>query len=345
MNISTQNNFDLIRLFAATQVAVSHISSHLGFENIFLGALSLFPGVPIFFFISGFLIYGSYEKSIGDDSPLYNFFSKRVLRLYPALILCLIFSIVSVWLTGYFSSIDLGIGEFLVWVTAQASFLQFYNPDFLRGYGVGVLNGSLWTISVELQFYALTPILFVALNRMNRFSVLFLLGVFLTINILNSVINDGNNVLFKLVGVSFLPWLYMFILGALLYKNQHIIDYINRIPAVIVFAIFLVGYGLTKSLGWGNSINPFGYVLLIALIIKLAFTLPHLSDKILRRNDFSYAIYIFHMPIVNFLIFMNISGIEGFIYAITFTFISAAVSWTFVEKPALRFKRHSLRRL
>jgi peptidoglycan/LPS O-acetylase OafA/YrhL len=40
---------------------------------------------------------------------------------------------------------------------AQLSIVQFYNPDFLRGYGVGVLNGSLWTISVELQFYVMLP--------------------------------------------------------------------------------------------------------------------------------------------------------------------------------------------
>ena len=58
----TLNNFDLIRLFAATQVAISHISSHLEIAIPGLSFLSYFPGVPIFFFISGYLIYQSFAN-------------------------------------------------------------------------------------------------------------------------------------------------------------------------------------------------------------------------------------------------------------------------------------------
>lgn len=44
------------------------------------------------------------------------------------------------------------------------SVVQFYNPDLLRGYGVGVLNGSVWTIPVELQYYAVLPLLYLAVK-------------------------------------------------------------------------------------------------------------------------------------------------------------------------------------
>ena len=54
------NNFDLLRLFAATQVVLSHASVHLEHNYFVLNFLSLFPGVPIFFFLSDYLIYGSY---------------------------------------------------------------------------------------------------------------------------------------------------------------------------------------------------------------------------------------------------------------------------------------------
>lgn len=30
---------------------------------------------------------------------------------------------------------------------------QFYTGGWLRGYGVGVPNGALWTITVDIQFY------------------------------------------------------------------------------------------------------------------------------------------------------------------------------------------------
>ena len=45
------NNFDLIRLFAAFEVALKHSLVHMGFNNSFVDILSLLPGVPIFYFI------------------------------------------------------------------------------------------------------------------------------------------------------------------------------------------------------------------------------------------------------------------------------------------------------
>ena len=66
---STNNNFKLIRLFAAMQVAIVHSAGHLNINIQYLKFLDLLPGVPIFFFISGFLIIKSFKKN-----KLKNFF-------------------------------------------------------------------------------------------------------------------------------------------------------------------------------------------------------------------------------------------------------------------------------
>ena len=92
--VSTDNNFDLIRLIAAAQVAVRHCLVHMGFEGSPLTNLvSVFPGVPIFFFISGFLIFQSHRVSQSRR----QFFVNRVLRIYPALIVCFAVSVVAVF--------------------------------------------------------------------------------------------------------------------------------------------------------------------------------------------------------------------------------------------------------
>ena len=39
------------------------------------------------------------------------------------------------------------------------------------------------------------------------------------------------------------------------------------------------------GLEWGNKVNPVGYALMVAIIIKLAYINPTLSDRILGRND------------------------------------------------------------
>ena len=80
-----KNNFDLIRLCAALQVAVFHTAVYMDVGSVWVHYLGYFPGVPIFFFISGFLIYQSYNNIRANK--LKTFFTNRVLRLYPALCL------------------------------------------------------------------------------------------------------------------------------------------------------------------------------------------------------------------------------------------------------------------
>ena len=169
------NNFDLIRLLASIQVAIVHAVDHLHlqlpWQHLTLPLLSSFPGVPIFFFISGFLIAKSYSRQ-----SLLAYARNRALRIYPGLWVCLILSVTSIWASGYFQQNSPNLTDFALWVSSQITLGQFYNPDFLRGYGVGVINGSLWTISVELQFYAIVPILFLLYGKNSRFFWLALLS-------------------------------------------------------------------------------------------------------------------------------------------------------------------------
>ncbi|WP_245539698.1 acyltransferase family protein [Riemerella columbina] len=58
---SLHNNFDIIRLLAALQVVFRHVFYKHDFHNSILNFIKeiilAFPGVPIFFMVSGFLIY------------------------------------------------------------------------------------------------------------------------------------------------------------------------------------------------------------------------------------------------------------------------------------------------
>tara|TARA_B100000963_G_scaffold87142_1_gene74731 strand:- start:2428 stop:3468 length:1041 start_codon:yes stop_codon:yes gene_type:complete len=344
MKFSSTNNFDLIRLFAATQVAITHSSLHFDYESIFIDLLEIFPGVPIFFFISGFLIFGSYEKSLQNDRPIINFYTKRFLRLYPALWVCILISVIMLFISGYFSITKLNLVDLIIWLFANSTFFQFYNPDFLRDFGVGVINGSLWTITVEIQFYILAPLLFF-LFRKNLTYILILFFFLVLFNAINTQFNLRENIIEKLISVSFIPWLYMFILGALTYKFQRIVYYISKTPFVLLLAVYIfILYFTNGKLEAGNTINFIAYLSLISIVIKLAIYKPNLSDDLIKRNDISYGIYIYHMPVVNFVIYYGYKGGNALALTLVCTFLIALFSWFLIEKPSLKIKKNQLRK-
>src|ERR1700730_1291216 len=161
------NNFDLIRLLAALQVAVVHAIMYLkpaGFLHLVQFGLNLFPGVPIFFVISGLLISKSYEQS---DS-IRQYYQNRCLRIFPALWVCLTASLGVICAMGIGFLGTVSTHDWLLWWAAQMSMFQSYGGDFLEPFGGGGLNSSLWTIPVELEFYLFLPALYGLLQLRRR---------------------------------------------------------------------------------------------------------------------------------------------------------------------------------
>ena len=73
------------------------------------------------------------------------------------------------------------------------------------------------------------------------------------------------------------------------------------------------------------------------------FSANSLSDRLLRRNDLSYGVYIYHGPVINFLLAKGLTGgWIGFPLAVLSTLGLSYASWRLVEKPALNLKRHPL---
>ena len=347
------NNFDLIRLAAALQVALIHAIAGLGIAAAaapWRAIADWFPGVPIFFFISGFLISKSFEK----NSVVREYALNRFLRIYPGLAVCFLVSLVSVWFTGYFARVDFSPTAMLVWAGAQLSIAQFYNPDFMRHYGVGVLDGSTWTITVELQFYVLVPLMYGLLRwqRLSRRRFNLILGGlilgFVLVNqaFMHAAAFHSRPFWYKLVGVSFAPWFYMFLIGVLFQRNFEVLRgwLAGRFLPVLV-AYCAIGFLASHVFGWGfgNSLNPLLFIALSILTFTSAFSAQTLSDRLLRRNDVSYGVYIYHEPVINVLIVMGLAARWSSVaLAIALTIAVAYASWRLVEKPALTLKRHPL---
>jgi peptidoglycan/LPS O-acetylase OafA/YrhL len=336
------NNFDLIRLFAALQVVLIHGAEHFHVSLGPLAILRLFPGVPIFFFLSGFLITQSWENIKADK--LKTFTLNRVFRLYPGLTVCLIVSLALVFSTGYIQRQSITFPQLGLWGLAQLTFVQFYNPEFFRSYGVGVVNGSLWTICVELQFYLVTPIV-VWLLRKHIWvgAVIFVGSVFL--HAMNENFNPRDTLGWKLFAVTFAPWVFMFMAGAYVALNKGIRDFVCGFNVLLLLVLALLAGWLCVHfrLGGGNGTPLPAFLLLAALVLKLAFTKPTLANRLLNRNDISYGIYIYHMPIINWILYEKYAqNLTALIITLVLVIVAAFISWKIVESPVLRRKKVTL---
>ena len=349
--LSRTNNFNLIRLFAALQVVMAHSLRHLDVPNIYLAKfnrliLMQFPGVPIFFFISGFLIYASASKKTGWRKYGWS----RLLRIYPALWVALLVTVVLL-LTDYPGPATelLFASQFWVWLGGQLTFLQFYTPEMLRFWGVGAPNGSLWTIGVELQFYLLVPLLLWCFRSLNaRVAVVAVLGVLsLAANVYLGARLDSDNLLIKLGHVTLYPFLYYFAIGMAIKQFwpqlRRLFEgtFIYWIVPYLLFQ-FYAKYRLevvTTAYYVSSPLQVISAFALAGVVFSAAYSARTLSNRILGDLDISYGVYIYHMLVINWLLY-NSYVFGGASMAIVFavTIVLAYLSWTFVEKPALRLK-------
>lgn len=352
MKISRANNFDLIRLLAAVQVAIIHIKSHLNIQQELLQQLSywfisLFPGVPIFFFISGFLVYASFER---NQRNIRQFYRNRLLRIYPALWACFVVTVVLLLVDyqGSLSALMTSRG-FLVWIVAQLSLFQFYTPDILRFWGVGTPNGSLWTITVELQFYLSIPLIAYLWNRDRggNWWILLLLLLSIIANLYFGRLKALDMMIGKLGAVTVLPYLYYFMIGIAAWQFwQYVRPFVEN-----KFYYWLLGYlgfsyffrhflGFDTTDYWiSTPFNLIADLLLAGLVFSCAFSYRTLSSRLLKGTDISYGLYIYHMLVVNFMVERAWQGeLLYFFLALLLSISAGYLSWKLVEQPALRLK-------
>jgi len=171
--------------------------------------------------------------------------------------------------------------------------------------------------------------------------------VFFILNRLYAVLPDmvDKSFLTKLIGVSFFPWFYIFLLGVLAQRNFEFFHTYLAGKFFLMFPLYLVSAYMLSGIGsvFGNNSNPVVAVLLVLTVFSFAYSTPALSKKVLRGNDMSYGIYIYHMPVVNLLLYNGLyrKTEYGFV-ALLACILLAAISWLMIEKPALRLKRHPL---
>lgn len=155
-----KNNFDFLRILFALLVLIAHCyplsGNHITEQWLYKitnGQIELSNiGLNGFFILSGFLIYQSSERS----SSIIDFFWKRILRIFPALIVVLLLTLL---LTPFVYQNSLPYyknREVYTYFFKNITLYQLQysiNGVFENNPHQNSINGSLWTIAYEFSLY------------------------------------------------------------------------------------------------------------------------------------------------------------------------------------------------
>ena len=107
------------------------------------------------------------------NAPGFRYYQNRFLRVFPALFFVTIGGLGVVVASKGLVFVSENLSSCLIWFLAQISLGQAFNPSLFRDIGVGVINGALWTITTEIIFYLIVPLL-VSMEKSFRHTVLLL---------------------------------------------------------------------------------------------------------------------------------------------------------------------------
>lgn len=336
--IGRDNNFNLIRFVAAFSVLVSHgyaiVLGPDAFEPLerMLGHTLGEFAVDVFFVSSGFLVCGSLLRL----QSLRRFARARALRIFPGLVVALA---ITTLLMGPLVS-NLAFGEYFgdpQWLVYLArNSVLFFGVEhplpgvFSRLPQSGVVNGSLWTLPLEVWCYAALAVAWLALRRCrldgSTMPVLMITAALASLALFHATRAHGMEIShgFRLV--------FMFFSGAAFYTLKHRVLFDARITAALALVV-VVASALDER--WFAYVYPFcaGY-----LVLSAAYWPGRLVRRFNRFGDYSYGIYIYAFPAQQLVLLLSPPGWGLWtliLVTAVLTFLTASVSWHLVEKPFL----------
>jgi peptidoglycan/LPS O-acetylase OafA/YrhL len=308
------HTLDYLRGLAAFGIMLFHyLSWTIGeFDSSdFMGRVGIY-GVAIFYVLSGLTLHHVYENNLVESAvQLGEFFKRRILRIYPLLILATVISIFTVD-GGQTSAYDIVLN-----VTGLFGFF-----DWSGGIAIGA-----WSIGNELVFYCFLP-LFVLLHRRNKpafilFSSLIALTYFYFAFNLIDPTRTFSDLQQRLYYFNPLNQVFLFLSGYLL----GVIFQQRAISQRMVLLLFLAGSlifvlypasGPRLKLVAADARVVFTACCIAICLAFYKFTgnVPAMIARPLKTlGEISYSVYMLH-PIIHYLVRFPIDYVRNHFFAV-----------------------------
>ncbi len=323
-----------------------------------------FVGVDVFFVISGFLISTIIFKGLDSGNFSFaDFYARRTKRIFPALLLIFLFSMVAGWFVLFpIEYINLNKTIFRAsYFVANFHFLK-QSSDYFNNAADVIPLLHLWSLSVEEQFYVVWPLVLWILYRF-RIDVLKFAVVMAIASFSFCLYKTFNNQM----AAFFLPQsrFWELLIGAILARvnerRQQIIDclnlgkvteqkFVNYLSFVGVTLLIVAVMTLTKDKNFPGAwalLPTVGTALIIFAGSQAWFNKNILQNSILVWFGLiSFPLYLWHWPLLSFLEIIENKS-PTLLAKFLIVLLSILLSWLtykFVETP-IRFGNHSRKKV
>lgn len=293
-------------------------------------------GVQFFFIISGFVIYMTLERA----TSLMDFAKKRIVRLWPSMLL-------------------LSTVTFLIFTLFDTSFLFIDSHEFsnliyswtflgksLNTIGLTYIDGSYWSLWVEIQFYILSALVYFLLKNTGKLAIFpfLLFGIAIFVTFLKPIMSDFNKVFnlflyfnFFIMGVIFKelfrspnPW-------SLKCLHWHTI----LLALLLMEWVYFADDGISKAL---DGLFVAAFYLFIFFAHRQWAPQHPLLTSLVYLGEASYLSYLMHQNMGVLLIHkIGYSGPFDFLVPIGvmgLMFFLSAILYKRFEKPVMDFLKH-----
>ena len=326
-----ENNFEFIRIVSAALVIFGHSYPLYGIGFVpsiaFVGVHTW--AVYIFFSLSGFLVGNSFKNS----TNLMSYFKKRFYRIYPGLTSTILLTI----LLGGFISTSGFVNYWLShqWLTYLRNLLLFpvysISDLFSTNPYPWAINGSIWTIPIEIFCYISIPV--ILYKKIRKFSNLALLLIVFMCGYLSIILPTGENRL-VFYGTAIKDGLSV---AVYFFSGSFFANISNKFLRFDLALLALLSNMLLFSVRPSVALHMTWFVLpYIIVTFGLAKT-PFIS-RIGDYGDPSYGMYLLGFPIQQSVIYFlpQLSHLASVVIVLLIAIPLSYLSWWRIEKPILK---------
>ncbi|GAA5093835.1 acyltransferase family protein [Wohlfahrtiimonas larvae] len=292
-----------------------------------------FVGVDVFFVISGYLMTSIIFRGLNQQFfSLRNFYSSRIKRIIPALlVLVIILMILGYFFLGSISYRNLS-KESIRSLLFVSNFLYWRDSGYFDAAALSKPLLHTWSLSVEWQFYIIYPAILAIFAKIFSINTLKKLVLIIAILSLGFTIYFTNQ--FPTAAYFLLPTrIWEMLLGGLIFlypfnlkHSWHKYTFETGGILLIILSFFIINENIPWP-GYMALLPTLGTFFLIQANGHSLLTNNLLFQKI---GLWSYSLYLYHWPVVyvNYRYNLQIS----FISFISITFILSLLSYYLVEK-------------